>query len=158
MPPIYNADARFAAPARRHTLTPGAASAVEAVRRFAHKRNRERRNAELVSRHGQKKRDHDKPMPASAIQLMRDAEAAGFEVKASRGWWTLNIGKSNEYDAPSWQIAGIDRERRLGFRAIWANGTAKEGGWYAPRVQWLGIAVVKANIAALIPPKKGKRS
>lgn len=148
--PLYNVDARLARPIRVHTLTDAAEAARVAVRRFAHQRRVERDTAAIVVQYGQLKREHDEPMPKSAADVVRDAGLAGFEVRASRGYWTVNLGKSNERDVPAWQVAAMHREKRIGFRAIWADGTAKDGGWYAPAVEWVGIAEVKARLAALL--------
>lgn len=117
-------------PVERHKLTAAAQAARDAV---AGRRAAER--AELVTKH-RRPVEQTEQIPAGATRLAEKAQAAGFEVKVSRGEWTLNRDKSNERHVASVKVEGLHRGRRVGFRAIWAGSpklAAALGLWYDGR-------------------------
>lgn len=141
MAPLYNVDARIAAPIRLHTLTPGAESARNAV----HEYRRRQRDASLVTKHPQ---PHAEVVPKSARDLEAAALAAGFEVRIGFGYWVMNEGKSNERKAEACRIEGLIAGR-VGFQAVWVEGAAKLGLWREPRAVDIGVLGIKARVKAM---------
>lgn len=137
--PLYNADARLAAPIRLHTLTPSAESARVAV----HEYKRHTRDASLVTKHPQ---PHAELVPTSAARLIAAAEHNGFEVRTSFGYWTLNPGKSNERKAEACRIEGLKLDERVGFQAVWVEGSAKLGLWREPHAEDVGVLGIKKRV------------
>lgn len=149
--PLYNADARLAAPTPRHWLTTSAEAARRAVSSFAW-RKRHGGNAPLVT-----VREANVPLApvtTSARRLVEAAKVAGLEVMLVHGAQTVNAGKSNEAKAPAIQVAAWSIERGVGFRATWVRGKAAIGIWYEAGVtsragEACGVAAVIARVGAL---------
>lgn len=139
--PLYNADARLAAPIRLHTLTPEAEAARVAVREYR-ARQRAAIAGELVTKHPH---PHSETVPKSASDLAKDAEAHGFEVRVVFGHWTLDLGTVNEREVEAVKVAGFI-PGRAGFQAVWVAGKAKTGAWYEPRAEWVGVAAIKERV------------
>ena len=127
MPRTYIEAPTLGAPALPHTMTPAAEAAREAVDRYVHARNLDRIMSTIVTLHGRPKRT---PIPANAERLRRTAQAKGFEVRVGTGHRVMNAGKRNESNAFAWTVAGMDRLKGVGFRAVWVGGKAHEGHWY----------------------------
>jgi hypothetical protein len=123
--PQYNLDARLAAPTQRHTMTKSAEAARQAVRSFAVRKKAEK----LVTRHGDTRAPVEHPIPRNATTMRKTAEALGFEVRIVHGWQAKNAGQVNERMAPAVSVDGINRKRRVGFRATWVDGKAAFGRW-----------------------------
>ncbi|UYL87123.1 hypothetical protein QEH40_gp02 [Microbacterium phage OscarSo] len=120
--PLYSAamDLGLAMPLPSHALTPAAEEAREAMRRYGHERKLEREVAKIVTDVG-----NPKPVPflgakttAAAKRLAAKAKAAGFEVIV------------REY-REGCVVEGIDRARKLGFRAYWHRGKADGATWHS---------------------------
>ncbi len=142
--PIYNADARLAAPAPRHTLTKSAGKARAAVTAYA----RRKKDGELVTKHPKR---HSGIVPAAAERFVQLAMVAGWRVKVVEGFATMNAGKANEHRVEAIQVAGIDQAKRRGFRATWVAGKAGMGIWYEAGItpktgQPVGVAGVVLRV------------
>lgn len=120
--PLYNdaMDLGLAMPIPSHALTPGAEAAREAMRRYGYERRLEREVASIVTDVGNPKRVPflGAKVPAAAKRFAEKARAAGFEVLVLE----LDDGC---------RVEGIDRKRRLGFRAYWLRGKAAGGTWHS---------------------------
>ena len=141
--PIYNADARLAAPTPTHTMTESAEQARQAVRSFAVAK----RVGLIVTEHERPPVELAHPIPAS-LELMRKAAlAAGYEVRVVHGWRTTNRGAINEAKVPAVSLDGIHRKKRRGFRATWAGGKAYLGRWRdAEGWHDVGVSAVKERL------------
>lgn len=141
--PLYNLAPQLAAPIRAHTLTASAKSAREAIR---NRRRHALEAAPLVTTHEQ---PHAEALPNNARLLIEAAEAAGFEVRHAFGYYAMNAGKSNEYQAEAVRVSGMHAEARVGFSAVWVKGAAKLGLWYAPGLDDIGVAAVVSRVKAM---------
>ena len=107
-------------PIPAHALTEAAEEARQSIRRYGHRRRLEAQVSALVTEVGNPRAEpfDGDVVPAAAKRLEAKARAAGFQTVVVE-------------QVAGCVVEGLDRERKVGFRAFWERGKAAGATWHS---------------------------